>query len=143
MKRLTRSACIAFAAALTLSACAQTAPPATEAAAVQTGEVTAVGAFTGDQGHVVTGKASVSRVDGRWVVTLDEDFSLDGAPDPEVGFGDGSGYVKGTSLGKLQKLSGAQSYVVPASLDVGDYVQVYIWCEKFTVPLGHANLELI
>lgn len=146
MKFILKSAAIAVAGALVLSACAQGGgaadKPAASSKAQKSGPVTAVGAFTGDKGHVVTGNASVSRVDGQWVVTLDEGFSLDGAPDPKVAFGDGSGYVEGTILGKLQNLKGKQSYVVPSNLDVGDYVQVYIWCEQFAVPLGHANLKL-
>lgn len=145
MKFILKPAFLAFAGALALSACAS-APGGDKPAAASkkaAENITAIGAFGGENDHVVTGKATISKVDGQWIVTLDEDFSLDGAPDPEVGFGDGDGYVKGTSLGKLQKLAGSQSYVVPASLDVGDYTQVYIWCEQFTVPLGHADLTIL
>lgn len=107
------------------------------------GWVTASGAFAGDSNHETRGTAFISRNgDGDWVVTLGEDFFHDGAPDPKVGLGR-DGYKEGTLLGELQSLNGRQSYVIPASLDVADYNQVWIWCEKFNVALGHANLELL
>jgi hypothetical protein len=42
----------------------------------------------------------------------------------------------------LKKNKGAQVYVIPANLNVGDYLEVYVWCEKFTMPLGVARLKL-
>ncbi|MEO1001416.1 MAG: hypothetical protein AAFW69_12570, partial [Pseudomonadota bacterium] len=52
------------------------------------GDVTAVGTFIGDSDHVTIGSAAISRTeDGRWLVTLGDDFSLDGAPDPKVALG--------------------------------------------------------
>lgn len=104
---------------------------------------TATGTFEGLNGHVTTGTASVIRSGKSWAVSLGSDFTFDGAPDPYVGFGNKGQYAKGTNIGKLKKNAGAQVYVVPATLDVGDYLEVYVWCEKFTVPLGVARLKLI
>lgn len=146
MTSVIKSIAFASIAALTIAACAAPAPSSSSApkasASQSKGTLTAKGTFSGDNNHVVTGKAKVSQVDGQWVITLSDDFSLDGAPDPRVALGNGQ-YVEGTILGKLKTLNGAQSYVLPANLDIGDYNQVYIWCEKFSVSLGHANLELI
>ncbi len=144
MKLFATSAAIALLSALALSACT----PATNAAQpvavtkAEGGKVTAKGSFRGENNHIVTGKAKVSKVDGQWVITLDEGFLLDGAPDPKVALGNGQ-YVQGTILGELKSLKGKQSYVLPTSLNIGDYNQVYIWCEQFSVSLGVADLELI
>ncbi|MGF1474719.1 MAG: DM13 domain-containing protein [Geminicoccaceae bacterium] len=149
---MTRSGLIyglAIAAPL-LAGCAQltgtTPAPAPTAASLTpasvSGQETARGSFVGASDHITTGTASVFRTDAGWVVALGPDFSLDGAPDPKVGFGDGE-FVEGTLLGPLNSLTGQQVYTVPASLDVGDYNQIYIWCEQFSVPLGVADLELL
>ena len=141
------SAAIALTAALTLAACANAPTPAasqkTQQKATSGAIVTAKGGFTGDNNHVVTGNAVVSRVDGQWVITLDDGFTLDGAPDPKVALGANGRYVEGTILGKLKSLKGSQTYALAEGLDIGDYDRVYIWCEKFSVSLGHADLTLL
>jgi hypothetical protein len=58
-----------------------------------------------------------------------------------VGFGKDGAYVDGTDLGVLKKLEGTQSYIVPASLNIDDFNELYIWCLKFAVPLGVAQLS--
>ena len=37
--------------------------------------------------------------------------------------------------------SGEQSYQIPASVDPGDYTEVWVWCEQYAVPLGVATLK--
>lgn len=106
------------------------------------GHATATGTFKGLKGHVTTGTASIIRSGKSWAVSLGSDFTFDGAPDPQIGFGNKGHFTKGTNFAKLKKNNGAQVYVVPANLDVGDYLEVYVWCEKFTVPLGVAKLKL-
>ncbi|WP_295314178.1 DM13 domain-containing protein [Roseobacter sp.] len=98
--------------------------------------------FTGKSNHVTTGGVTVTKnADGTATVTLHDDFSLDGAPDPRVAFGKNGAYVPEADLGVLQNLTGGQSYVVPASVNVDDYDEIYIWCLKFSVPLGVAALN--
>lgn len=100
------------------------------------------GAFTGASDHITTGGIQIIKTaNGGAVVILDSDFSLDGAPDPRVGFGKGGTFVDATDLGALQQLTGVQVYVVPPSVNVDDYDEVYIWCKKFAVPLGVASLK--
>ncbi|MEP0960919.1 MAG: DM13 domain-containing protein [Roseobacter sp.] len=79
--------------------------------------------------------------DGVTVVILGDNFSLDGAPEPSVGFGKDGEYVKATDLGDLGELNGLQAFVVPASVNVVDYNEIYIWCDKFNVSLGVASLN--
>ncbi len=105
-------------------------------------DATTSGTFKGASDHVTTGGVSIVKTaNGGHVVILDTDFSLDGAPDPRVGLGKSGKFVESTDLGKLKKISGLQAYVVPASIDVSNFDEVYIWCRKFSVPLGVAKLK--
>lgn len=100
------------------------------------------GTFTGASDHITTGTVTiVKNDDGTATVTFDSSFSLDGAPDPRVGFGKDGAYVNLSDLGALKNLNGAQSYIVPASLNIDDFNELYIWCLKFGVPLGVAQLN--
>ncbi|MEM7722938.1 MAG: DM13 domain-containing protein [Pseudomonadota bacterium] len=100
------------------------------------------GQFHGLSNHVTTGGVTVVEMtDGSAVVILDSDFSLDGAPDARVGLGNDGTYVPATDLGDLGPLTGMHIFVVPASIDVSDFNEVYIWCRQFAVPLGVASIS--
>ena len=99
------------------------------------------GSFTGASDHITTGDVTITKnADGTATVTFAANFSLDGAPDPRVGFGKDGKYVDLSDLGELKNINGAQSYIVPASLDIDDFNELYIWCLQFGVPLGVAEL---
>lgn len=100
------------------------------------------GTFVGANKHVTTGNVSIVRTaKGGAVVILDNNFSLDGAPDPRVGLGRNGKYNSAADLGKLTKINGLQAYTVPVGVDVSKFNEVYIWCRKFGVSLGVASLE--
>jgi hypothetical protein len=100
------------------------------------------GTFTGASDHITTGGVTIVKTaDGGAVVILDSDFSLDGAPDPRVGFGKDGKFADSSLLGALKNNTGTQVYFVPASINVDDFNEVYIWCLKFGVPLGVAALN--
>jgi hypothetical protein len=102
----------------------------------------ATGSFTGANDHITTGGVSIVKTaNGGAIVILDTDFNLDGAPDPSVGFGKDGQYVEATDLGDLGELTGLQVFVVPASVNVDDFNEVYIWCDQFSVSLGVASYE--
>ncbi len=104
--------------------------------------VLATGTFTGASDHITTGGVSVIKTaNGGAVVILDSDFSLDGAPDPRVGFGVDGAYKDASDLGELINKDGIQVYLVPSSVNVDDFNEIYIWCRKFSVPLGVASLN--
>jgi len=105
------------------------------------GEVKLTGNFTGASDHITTGTVNVVQKDGEYVVVLGPDFSLDGAPDPKVGFGTAGNYDIKAQLGHLDSNTGEQSYTVPADLNIEGYDEIYIWCEKFSVPLGVAKIK--
>ena len=94
-----------------------------------------LGSFTGASNHVTTGTAEIA---GNQVNLL-ADFTFDGAPDPKVALGR-NGYDKSTLMGPLKSNSGASSYTIPAGIDPSQYNEVWIWCERFNVPLGVAKL---
>ena len=95
-----------------------------------------LGTFVGASNHVTTGTAEVA---GNTITLLD-DFTFDGAPDPKVALGN-DGYDSATLLGPLESNTGRQTYEVPASINTDAYNEVWIWCERFNVPLGVARLE--
>lgn len=103
-------------------------------------QTVAGGSFEGRSGHTVTGAVAVIRGDDGTRVVLTEDFSLDGAPDPKLGFGR-DGYAADTQFGALRRLEGRQVYELPAGIDPAAYDGLYVWCEKFSVPLGYAAFE--
>jgi len=98
------------------------------------------GSFKGASGHQTSGTFTVVESGSGFEVVLSGDFSLDGAPDPWVAFGNESvkdaGYVA-----ELKQNTGRQSYQVPGGVDPASFSHLYIWCKRFAVPLGLARLE--
>ena len=111
------------------------------AAGAKAAEVGAGGTFKGASNHVTTGMVELVTENGQTFVRLKPNFTFDGAPDPKVGFGSNGKYDGKSDLGALKSNSGEQRYAVPASLDISGYNEVYIWCKKFSVPLGVAKLN--
>ncbi len=108
----------------------------------QAGEtVHKTGTFTGASDHVTTGTVSIVTTNEGTFVVLGEDFSLDGAPDPHVSLGNNGTWDAATEAGLLENLTGAQSYKLPDGISPADYNEVYIWCVKYSVPLGVAQLN--
>lgn len=105
------------------------------------GEVLASGKFYGQSDHVTTGQVTIERDGDRVFVILGEDFSLDGAPAPTLGFGNGEKFDASTEFTKLKKLNGRQVYELPKSIALKAYDTFTVWCSKFSVPLGSAKLK--
>lgn len=99
-----------------------------------------IGTFTGKSNHVTKGRAEVVTQNGKSQVILLDDFWFDGAPDPKVALGR-NGFDKSTLMGALTSNTGKQTYDVPAGIDAATYNEVWIWCERFNVPLGVAQLN--
>ena len=99
------------------------------------------GIFSGRSNHVTSGGVTLAKTGNSVTLTLHGDFRLDGAPDPWIGFGANGRYIKSTRFTKLRRLSGKQVYRVPASIDISSVGEVYIWCHRFSSPLGVAKLR--
>ena len=104
-------------------------------------QVVAQGAFSGASGHKTSGDVVVLKSAAGARVVLQSNFSFDGAPDPKVGFGAGGKYDRASQLAPLMSNQGEQVYDVPAALDLTRYDEIYIWCERYSVPLGVAALK--
>ena len=135
----------AVALAFALTGCASTAPvlnnaPATTTVAFADGQVRSSGQFSGLSDHITTGDVTIVEGTGGTQIILGENFSLDGAPDPKVGLGKGGEYDPTTAVHALASNTGEQVYLLPASINVADYDEVYIWCGEFEVGLGVAAL---
>ena len=95
------------------------------------------GEFSGRSNHVTTGGASLTSN----TLTLEDDFTLDRAPDPVVGLGRNGTWDPATFMGELMQKRGKQTYSVPANIDTADYDTAIIWCRAADVPLGIAPLN--
>ncbi|GAA4090366.1 DM13 domain-containing protein [Actinomadura miaoliensis] len=114
-------------------------------------QVLASGAFISHE-HDTTGTAKVIRLpDGRRVLRL-ERLDTSNGPDLRVwlsdqpvkegtaGWGvfDDGAYVE---LGKLKGNKGDQNYAIPADADLDELTSVSIWCKRFKVSFGAAELR--
>ncbi len=99
------------------------------------------GNFSGVNGHQATGQVKVIQTDAGWEVHLGDSFTFDGAPDPWVGFGTSGSFAPATDFHRLRSNSGAQVYKVPADIDPAAYDEIYIWCRRYSVPLGVAQIS--
>ena len=141
MKKLT----IAAVAAFLLAACGgpgsqSESEEAAAKAEAPKGEVVASGSFEGRSEHITTGGVTVQKAEDGYYVVLAEDFSLDGAPDPKLGFGNPD-YVIETQFSELRSKDGFQTYKLPDGFDPMEYSSIFVWCEQFSVPLGVASLN--
>ena len=93
--------------------------------------------FQGINNHTVTGTAEIAGT----TVNLLDDFVFDSAPDPRVALGKDGVYDPATLMGALESNTGASKYSLPAGINPDDYNEVYIWCERFNVPLGVAPVS--
>ncbi|SFR35407.1 DM13 domain-containing protein [Litoreibacter janthinus] len=98
-----------------------------------------IGKFKGASNHKTSGRAELVKSGQGGSVELLGDFKFDGAPDPKVALGN-NGYDPKTLMGPLKSNAGASTYKLPKGVNPDDYNEVWIWCEKFNVPLGVAKL---
>lgn len=128
----------AFSAATSLATPPVKVTYATQAVDAQT---IASGTFSGRTDHITTGSVSIVKNETGYQLVFADNFSLDGAPDPIVGFGNNGQFELDTKLGALTKKTGRQTYQLPADFSPAQFTEVYVYCEKFSVPLGVATLN--
>ncbi len=129
-----------FAGPLALVALLSGAPLAGPALADAETRILGSGRLEGRSSHTAQGGVTVLKTAGGALVVLEADFVFDGAPDPKLAFGK-DGYARETLFTKLESNTGAQVYRVPDGIDPTRYDELWIWCEKFGVPLGVASLK--
>ncbi|MFG2292381.1 DM13 domain-containing protein [Streptomyces sp. NPDC048603] len=101
--------------------------------------------------HTTTGKARIVELpDGSRTLRL-ENLDTSNGPDLRVWLTDApvkegvAGWRvfddgKHVSLGKLKGNKGDQNYPIPADVRLADYTSVTIWCDRFDVSFGAAEL---
>ncbi|MEM7546887.1 MAG: DM13 domain-containing protein [Pseudomonadota bacterium] len=99
------------------------------------------GTFTGASNHITTGTVELVKTDEGYEIHLKDNFTFDGAPDPRIGFGKDGIFVDPTDFEVLQSNAGAQVYKVPSSINPEEFDDIFVWCRKFSVPLGVASLS--
>ena len=115
-------------------------------AADQGVRVTYVGSF-GRRSHPAEGTAVVLTDGTQTFLRFDDDFATDNGPDlnvylhtagPDAPVGDlGSDFI---DLGDLKGNIGAQNFVIPDGIDLDRYSTVSVWCVRFGVVFGTAEL---
>ena len=108
---------------------------------VSADENLASGTFKGASGHSTSGSVTVVKSENGLQVVLGDDFKFDGAPDARVGFGKNGKYDSKSHLELLRSNKGGQVYLIPASLNIDEYNEIYIWCKQYSVSLGVAKIE--
>lgn len=103
-------------------------------------ETLSSGQFVGQSRHSASGGVTLVEKGSGYTVVLQEDFSFDGAPDPKLAFGQ-DGYQSDTIFAHLRANSGDQIYDLPAGFDPSGYNEIWIWCQRYDVPLGLAKLR--
>jgi hypothetical protein len=102
--------------------------------------------------HDTSGTVSIVRLpDGSRILRL-EDLDTSDGPDLEVWLSDAK-VVQGRagwhvfddglakSLGQLKGNKGSQNYAIPQEVDLKDFTSVSIWCNRFNVSFGAAELK--
>lgn len=119
----------------------------TTAAAPPEIRTVAEGSFVG-RSHPSSGTAVVLTDGTQTFLRFDDDFQTDNGPDLFVYVVAGvdsqsdSGLYDDdfVNLGRLTGNIGAQNYEVPAGVDLGAYDTVVVWCDRFDVVFGAADL---
>ena len=104
------------------------------------GDTIASGQFEGRSKHVTKGNVTIEKQGAAILVKLGPNFSLDGTPDPTLGFAKGGRFDTTTIFANLKSNSGSQTYKLPATIDPSRYDEFVVWCKKYSVPLGAAKL---
>ena len=107
----------------------------------------AVGTFISRE-HETTGTARILRLPNGQVILRLEDFQTSNGPalfvylsqNPAQGE-DGAFDDAYIDLGALKGNIGDQNYVVPPEIDPLGYTSVVVWCDRFSVSFGAADLQ--
>ena len=89
----------------------------------------------GDDAHPASGTI---KIEGDVVKLVEVQISE--APDARVILAKEFDETSGTRLGPLQGFTGSHEYAIPSGVDAKDYNTILIWCDKFNVPIGKAQL---
>ncbi len=98
----------------------------------------------------VTGSFTIEKVDGKTVLSLGSDFKTKSGPDLQIVFSpmpfakvNGKNALDGgaVSIGELKSNKGAQTYEIPANVDLSKMKCVLIHCVKYSKLWGGGPLR--
>lgn len=128
----------------------ESAPPATGRQVPGPAKPYATGSFISHE-HETSGTIQVQKLaDGTATLRLENLRTSDGPalhvwltdqPVPATGFGTNLDDGQHVDLGDLKGNEGNQNYTIPAGTDLDKYTAVTIWCERFSVSFGAAELK--
>lgn len=102
------------------------------------------GSFVGKTGHQARGTAKLKIVNNNLQLNFEGDFYACCGPDFRVYLSNqfqDNDISGGYELALLQKGSGAQTYNIPDTISIDQYKYAIIWCKKFNVLIGVAELN--
>lgn len=94
------------------------------------------GMLAGTGGHNAKGSVELNG----HMLTL-SNIEVDKVPDGRVYLTNNADYTSGFELGKLNTFSGTVKFGIPEPVDPDVYNSILIWCKKFSVEIGHADLK--
>lgn len=103
----------------------------------------AEGAITGANGHMAAGTVHVLDAKGKRQLHFTADFAVDKAPDTYVTLANGTTPEQGasTTVAKLTRFKGEQTFDLPAGTEPARYTHVILWSKKQGKALGQAELH--
>ena len=97
------------------------------------------GNITGSQKVPVTkGSVKIVKSGSGHKLQLGSNFKTKKGPALYVYLGNGKPEKR---IGKLQSISGAQSYSIPGSVNISEYSNVYIYCVPYRVVFGSGSVR--
>ncbi len=134
---------------LTASNDLSTSPPTAEVSAIPTKIISSSRtSFTGTSGHPTSGEVFVSFVNGKSIINF-VDFKTTYGPDLNVYLSTSLIASDFINLGDLKRVTGEKSYEseqsheIPINTDLSKYNKVLIWCVKFSVLFGSADVAAL
>lgn len=97
--------------------------------------------FAGESRYTIEGTASVLNNGSEQRFLRFESFASDNGPDLKVYLRAESGDF--VSLGDLKGNIGDQNYEIPPGVDLAEFSTIQIWCERFSVNFGSAELTAV
>ncbi|WP_139812608.1 DM13 domain-containing protein [Ensifer aridi] len=106
-------------------------------------EIIGRGSFVGASGHTMTGGFMIRQGSKEVLLEISSNFLFDGAPAPWWAFGRKGHFDRDTLFAKLEHETGAQSAIIPATIQIADFDTVILWCRAADVLLGTGAVERV
>ena len=97
------------------------------------------GEFSGSSRYSVSGTVNVLTDGSQSFLRFEDGFESTNGPDLKVYLRAEDGRF--VNLGQLKGNVGSQNYEIDSSVDLSEYSTVEIWCERFSVGFGSAQLN--